>query len=62
MTTGVGIGNKRLRRLEPSSQASDVVKCSKTREASMREIDSRSRGGGRIILGETELDLRSDIF
>lgn len=62
ITTGVGIGNKRLRKLEPRSQASAVVKCSKTREASIREIDSRSRGGGRIVLGGIELGLISDIL
>jgi hypothetical protein len=40
ITTGVGMGRRRLRRAEPNNQASSVVKCSNTREESMREIDS----------------------
>lgn len=40
ITTGVEMGRRRLRRAEPRSQASSVVKCSNTREESMREIDS----------------------
>jgi hypothetical protein len=40
ITTGAGIGRRRFRSAEPSSHASFVVKCSKTKEASMRAIDS----------------------
>ena len=34
------MGRRRVRRAEPSRQASSVVKCSNTREESMREMDS----------------------
>ena len=40
ITTGVEMGRRRVRRAEPSSQASSVVKCSNTREESIREMDS----------------------
>lgn len=56
------MGNRRSRSVEPRSHASLVVKCSKTRDASIREMASRSRGGGLIGLGEIELDLRSDMM
>lgn len=56
------MGSNRLRSVDPKSHASVVVKCSKTRDASIREMASRSRGGGLIGLGETELDLRSDMM
>lgn len=61
MTTGVGMGSRRSRSVEPRSHASLVVKCSKTRDASIREMASRSRGGGLIGLGGIELDLCSDM-
>ena len=40
ITTGIGKVKSRFRNAEPSSHASFVVKCSKTNEASIREIDS----------------------
>jgi hypothetical protein len=40
MTTGVSMGSRRSRRLEPSSQASSVVKCSRMRDLSIWRISS----------------------
>jgi hypothetical protein len=36
----VEMGRRRVRRAQPRSQASSVVKCSNTREESMRDMDS----------------------
>ena len=46
ITIGVGIGRRRFCSAESSSYASLVVKCSKTKEASIQAIDSSFEAHG----------------
>jgi len=54
MTTGVGNAISRSRSADPRAQASEVVKCSNFREASIRDIESSC---GMLIVETSDIDV-----